>query len=326
MPGGSPEAYDLISPIFSAVAAKVNGSPCVTFIGKGSAGNYVKMVHNGIEYGLMQLIAETYAILREGFGLTNQQIQSVFHQWNRGKLQSYLIEITAEIFKHHDDITGQLLIDVILDKAQQKGTGKWTSQNAMDLGIAIPTIDAALSMRAISANKNERLALSESFPKNHGHHQWDDLWRNKIEDALYCAFIITYTQGFLQIAAANERYQYEVNFYEIARIWQGGCIIRANLLSDIMECFQVDNQQPDLFHHKKMAAHLSEFHEALRESIVLAIGREIPVLAFSSALGFFDASKTARLPLNLVQAQRDYFGSHTYERTDRDGIFHTEWQ
>jgi len=328
MPGGNEAAYREVAPILEAVAAKVNGEPCVAFMGVGSAGHYVKMVHNGIEYGLMQLIAETYDLLRRAGGLDNDALHEIFQGWNEGRLQSFLIEITANIFNRADDQGDGRLVDKILDKAKQKGTGKWTSQNAMDLGIPIPTIDAAVTMRGLSSLKSERMVaadlLANNRPTDGSAADREELLRDA-EAALYFAFIITYAQGMTLLAEASNEYAYELRLPETAKIWRGGCIIRAALLDDIYQAYTTDPKLSNLLLAPGLRDPLRQGRESMRRIIKLANQHRIPNLALSSALQYFDAYTTDRLPLNLVQAQRDYFGSHTYERTDREGVFHTEW-
>ncbi|MCB0572350.1 MAG: NADP-dependent phosphogluconate dehydrogenase [Phaeodactylibacter sp.] len=327
MPGGNPEAYRLVAPILEAVAAKVDGEPCVAHLGSTSAGHYVKMVHNGIEYGLMQLIAEAYDILRNIAGLNNKELHQVFKGWNQGALQSFLVEITANIFLKGDNLGEGWLLDKILDKAKQKGTGKWTSQNAMDMGIPTPTIDAAVTMRGLSALKMERKMASPHYNRaveNHSKVNRDTLVA-QVGEALYFAFIVTYAQGMHQLTEASKEYNYGLNLETIARIWRGGCIIRAALLEEIRKAY---TDQPELRNLLLSPA----FHEpvlhgqhACRSVIKTAIDHGLPTLAFSSALHYFDAYRCEQLPLNLVQAQRDYFGAHTYERADVEGVFHTDW-
>lgn len=325
MPGGELSAYEIIAPIFESVAAKVNDIPCVTHIGRGSAGNYVKMVHNGIEYGMMQMIAEIYQIMKVVFALSNEEIQSIFENWNKGRLKSFLIEITAAIFTEKDDQSNDYLVDKILDKAKQKGTGKWTSQNAMDLGIPIPTIDSSISMRAISSYKNTRKEIASLFPDDIPPIAYNEDWEQQLEGALHMAFLVAFTQGFCQIAAASKEYDYGVNLQSIATIWQGGCIIRAAMLEEIVKAFGNDKALESLLIAPEMSAAISSGNDALRKVVALAVNHRIPVMSLSASLAYYDAFSSAHLPLNLVQAQRDYFGSHTYERTDRDGIFHTDW-
>lgn len=326
MPGGSREAYYLVAPVLEAVSAKVDGEPCVAFMGKGAAGHYVKMVHNGIEYALMQLIAEAYDLLKRVAGLTNAQLQETFARWNQGALQSFLIEITAEIFSQPDDLSSGQLVDQILDKAKQKGTGKWTSQHALDLGIAIPTIDAAVTMRGISAMKEARTQVSEVFPIAEQATASDPAaFTEAVGEALLFAFIMSYAQGLKLLAEASEEMAFDLDMEAIARIWRGGCIIRAGLLEDIRKAYDADPLLSSLLLAPVFRERILRTQSSCREVIVGAVSAGIPTLALSACLAYFDAYRTARLPLNLVQAQRDFFGSHTYERTDRTGIFHTEW-
>jgi 6-phosphogluconate dehydrogenase len=327
MPGGQPEAYALVEPIFKAIAARVNGDYCVTYIGPRGAGHYVKMVHNGIEYGDMQLIAEAYDILHRAGGLSAWELHEVFAEWNQGELESYLIEITADIFARMDDETGKPMVDVILDEAQQKGTGKWTSQNALDLGAPIPTINAAVESRIISAYKKERIAASKLLTGPSAHYKGN---RKELiqamRKALYSAKICSYAQGMNLLKAASEEYGYDLKLGEIATIWRGGCIIRARFLNRIREAYERNSDLPNLLLDPGFKADVESGQEALRFVIKTAVENGVPCLAFSSALAYFDAYRTARLPANLTQAQRDYFGAHTYRRVDKEGVFHTEWQ
>ena len=327
MPGGQDKAWALVKPIFEAISAKVQGEPCVTHIGPRGAGHYVKMVHNGIEYGDMQLIAETYDLLHRGLGLNNAELHEVFAEWNRGELESYLIEITANIFSKSDPETGTAILDLILDEAAQKGTGKWTSQNALDLGAPTPTINAAVESRIVSAYKEERLAASSVLtgpePKISGEKKEVT---GLVRDALYAAKICSYAQGFALMRLASQEYDYNLNYGEIAKIWRGGCIIRARFLNDIRQAFMRDPDLPNLMTDPEFAKAMNARQPALRKVVALAAESGIPALAFSSALAYFDAYRSARLPANLTQAQRDYFGAHTYRRVDREGSFHTDWQ
>ena len=327
MPGGQDKAWALVKPIFEAISAKVQGEPCVTHIGLRGAGHYVKMVHNGIEYGDMQLIAETYDLLHRGLGLNNAELHEVFAEWNRGELESYLIEITANIFSKSDPETGTAILDLILDEAAQKGTGKWTSQNALDLGAPTPTINAAVESRIVSAYKEERLAASSVLtgpePKISGEKKEVT---GLVRDALYAAKICSYAQGFALMRLASQEYDYNLNYGEIAKIWRGGCIIRARFLNDIRQAFMRDPDLPNLMIDPEFAKAMNARQPALRKVVALAAESGIPALAFSSALAYFDAYRSARLPANLTQAQRDYFGAHTYRRVDREGSFHTDWQ
>ncbi len=323
MPGGSKEAYELIQPIFEAAAAKVDQEPCVAYIGPGSAGNYVKMIHNGIEYGLMQLISEIYDLMKRNLGLDNSQIRHAFDSWNQGSLHSFLIEITAEIFSQKDSQSGNDLVDMILDKAKQKGTGKWTSQNAMDLGVAIPTIDMAVSMRALSAQKEARVKAQERYPLPKAAIQ--DLSVEDLEQALFFAFVITYSQGMSLLTAASQEYGYHLDLESISKIWRGGCIIRAALLEDMRIAYEKDPLLSNLLMDPGFAQKVDQTVGSCRKAVQAAIQSTIPVSCLASTLNYFDAFRTGRLPLNLIQAQRDHFGSHTYERTDQPGIFHTDW-
>lgn len=326
MPGGSRDAYQHVKPIFEAVSAKYEGEPCVAYLGPKSAGNYVKMVHNGIEYGLMQLTSEIYDLLKKAGDLTNEELHQTYASWNAGRLQSFLVEITSEIFEQKDDLGNGHLVDKILDKAKQKGTGKWTSQNAMDLGIPVPTIDVAVSMREISALKEERVKADELYGRPAPESVVKKTLVNKAESALYFAFIITYAQGMHQLADASKEYGYELELAEIAKIWRAGCIIRAALLADITEAFKADTELQNLLLSPSFVDKVQETVSAARELVAYGAANGIPLPGLSNALTYFDAYTSSRLPLNLIQAQRDYFGSHTYERLDKEGIFHTEWE
>jgi 6-phosphogluconate dehydrogenase len=327
MPGGQPEAWELVKPIFEAIAAKVDGEPCVAYMGPRGAGHYVKMVHNGIEYGDMQLIAEAYDLLHRGLGLTNAQLHETFTEWNRRELESYLIEITADIFSKTDPETGQALVDLILDEAQQKGTGKWASQNALDLGAPIPTINAAVESRILSAYKEERVAASKVLTGPQAKMNEDrEKFISWMGQALYAAKVCSYAQGFALLRLASHEYGYHLNYAEIARIWRGGCIIRARFLNDIRRAFDETPDLPNLMMADAFTKAMNSRQAALRRVVALAAQAGIPALAFSSALAYYDAYRSSRLPANLTQAQRDYFGAHTYRRIDRDGAFHTEWK
>jgi len=327
MPGGQPAAWEMVEPVFTAIAAKVNGESCVTHIGPRGAGHYVKMVHNGIEYGDMQLIAETYDILRRIGGLSAEELHQVFAEWNRGELESYLIEITADIFTEMDEETGQPLVEVILDEAKQKGTGKWTSQSALDLGAPTPTINAAVESRIVSAYKDERVAASQFLSGPAIAFAGDKATLiQDLRDALYAAKICSYAQGFALLRAASQEYDYDLKYGEIASIWRGGCIIRAAFLNDIRAAFERESGLSNLLMDEEFGRAVQKRQGAMRRVVQVAVGNGVPCLAFSSALAYFDAYRTARLPANLTQAQRDYFGAHTYRRIDKEGSFHTEWQ
>jgi 6-phosphogluconate dehydrogenase len=332
MPGGQPEAWELVKPIFEAIAAKVGadgvrpGEPCVAYMGPRGAGHYVKMVHNGIEYGDMQLIAEAYDILHRGLDLSNAQLHEAFAEWNRGDLESYLIEITADIFTKTDPETGQAVVDLILDEAQQKGTGKWASQNGLDLGAPTPTINAAVESRIVSAYKDERVAAAQVLTGPKPNIAADaKTVINWVRDALYAAKICSYAQGFGLMKLASKEYGYNLNYGEIARIWRGGCIIRARFLNNIRGAFERNPDLSNLMVDPEFAAAMNTRQAALRKVVALAAENGIPALAFSAALAYYDAYRSARLPANLTQAQRDYFGAHTYRRVDREGSFHTQW-
>ncbi|MCJ7467875.1 MAG: NADP-dependent phosphogluconate dehydrogenase, partial [Maribacter sp.] len=318
MPGGSRSAYVHVKPIFEAVAAKFDGEPCVAYLGPKSSGNYVKMVHNGIEYGLMQLISEMYDLLKKAGDLDNDELHALFKNWNSGRLQSFLIEITSDIFLQNDDLGKGRLVDAILDKAKQKGTGKWTSQNAMDLGIPIPTIDMAVSMREISALKQERMQADMLYDRPKVQSFEKKRLKQLAEEALYFSFIMTYAQGMHQLAEASKEYHYELDMALIAKIWRAGCIIRARLLSDITKAFEADRSLPNLLLSQSFVKEIESTVDATRELVAYGATNGIPLPGLSSALTYFDAFTSSRLPLNLIQAQRDYFGSHTYERLDRE--------
>jgi 6-phosphogluconate dehydrogenase len=332
MPGGPREAWDAIAPIFRAIAAKApDAEPCVAYMGPRGAGHYVKMVHNGIEYGDMQLIAETYDLLRRGLGLSVREIAAVFDAWNHGELRSYLIEITAQVLTRVDPDTGQPLVDLILDEAQQKGTGKWMSQNAFDVGAAIPTINAAVEARLLSALKPERVAASTrlSGPSEAQRSPAGTADRQRlisdVRQALYAAKITSYAQGMALLRIASTEYHYAIDPGAVAAIWRAGCIIRADLLGDIRAAFQRDAGLVNLMVDDAFRHALAERQQGWRSAIQTAVGLGIPVPALSASLAYYDAYRSARLPANLTQAQRDFFGAHTYRRVDREGVFHTEW-
>jgi 6-phosphogluconate dehydrogenase len=327
MPGGPKEAYERVKPLFEAVAASVGGEPCVTFLGPGSAGHYVKMVHNGIEYGLIQLIAETYDLMKRGLGLSNDELRDIYERWMKTELNGYLVEITSEIFRRVDEKTGERLIDVILDEAKQKGTGKWTSQDAMELQVPVPTIDAAVSMRDMSALKSERAAAGQLFdgPDNSFHGDREAAL-NQLRDALYVSMVVTYAQGMALLGKASTAYNYGLDLQEVARIWRGGCIIRALLLEDIRAAFRAKPDLPNLMMDPHLSQEVLTRQDALRAVVTTAVQLGIPLPGMAASLAYFDSYRSAWLPASLIQAQRDYFGSHTYERVDERGVFHTEWR
>ncbi|PLR84525.1 MULTISPECIES: NADP-dependent phosphogluconate dehydrogenase [Bacillus] len=327
MPGGQKEAYDLVAPIFKDISAKVNGEPCTTYIGPDGAGHYVKMVHNGIEYGDMQLISESYFLLKNVLGLSAGELHEVFADWNKGELDSYLIEITADIFTKVDEETGKPLVDVILDTAGQKGTGKWTSQSALDLGVPLPIITESVFARFISAMKEERVQASKilSGPEVQAFSGDRQAFIESVRKALYMSKICSYAQGFAQMRAASEEYGWDLQYGEIAMIFRGGCIIRAQFLQKIKEAYDRDPGLKNLLLDPYFKEIVESYQKALREIIGSAVQNGIPVPSFAAALSYYDSYRTETLPANLLQAQRDYFGAHTYQRIDKEGIFHTEW-
>ncbi|MBU2946021.1 NADP-dependent phosphogluconate dehydrogenase [Zobellia uliginosa] len=326
MPGGSKSAYQHIKPIFEAVSAKYKGEPCVAYLGPKSSGNYVKMVHNGIEYGLMQLTSEVYDLLKKAGNFSNEEIHDTFSKWNQGRLQSFLVEITSKILEQKDELGKGHLVDQILDKAKQKGTGKWTSQNAMDLGIPVPSIDIAVSMREISALKEERIEADKLYDRPDVKLLDKEELAKMAEEALYFSFIVTYAQGLHQLADASKEYNYNLDIAIIAKIWRAGCIIRAGLLADITEAFEANKDLPNLLLSDQFVDKIKSTVDSTRKLVAHAAANGIPLPGLSNSLTYFDAYTTSRLPLNLIQAQRDFFGSHTYERLDKEGIFHTEWE
>jgi 6-phosphogluconate dehydrogenase len=330
MPGGPREAWDALAPIFRAIAAKAeDGEPCVDHMGPRGAGHYVKMVHNGIEYGDMQLIAETYDVLHRAGGLSTGEMADVFADWNRGELRSYLIEITARIFQRTDEETGKPLVDVILDEAQQKGTGKWMSQNAFDVGAPIPTVNAAVEARILSALKPERLVASQVLrgPAPGAGTGLADRARlvDAARQALYASKITSYAQGLALLRIASKEYGYGIDPGTVARIWRAGCIIRASLLEDIRHAFARDAALVNLLLDPAFRDAIALRQDGWRHFVQTAVGLGIPVPAMTASLSYYDSYRSARLPANLTQAQRDFFGAHTYRRLDREGVFHTEW-
>jgi 6-phosphogluconate dehydrogenase len=329
MPGGTESAYKELEPILTKIAAQVDDGPCVTYIGTGGAGHYVKMVHNGIEYGDMQLIAEAYDLLRNVLGLNHNQLHEVFAEWNTtDELNSFLIEITADIFTYIDKETNLPLVDLILDAAGQKGTGRWTVLSALELGVAIPTIFAAVNARIMSSYKDERIAASKELTGPTGKYDGDvKTFINQVRDALYCSKMCSYAQGMALIAKASAEFNYKINLPETARIWKGGCIIRAGFLDKIKSAFKDNPGLPNLLLAPEFKQTILDRQEAWREVLCVANKLGIPVPAFSSSLDYFDSYRRDRLPQNLTQAQRDYFGAHTYERIDKPKgeFFHTEW-
>ncbi|MBC7889512.1 MAG: NADP-dependent phosphogluconate dehydrogenase [Ferruginibacter sp.] len=327
MPGGNKEAYQHVKYIFEAIAAKVNGEPCVTYIGPGAAGHFVKMVHNGIEYGLMQLISETYELLKKGLKLDNPAIQKVFAEWNEGRLQSFLIEITKDIFAFKKPGEDHLLLDDIKDEARAKGTGKWTSQVAMDLELPATVIDTAVSMRDLSKYKPLRMQVSASF----GNDQVDlaeagtEQYLARLEQAFYFAMIISYAQGMHLLSKASAEYKYDLKLAEIAKIWRGGCIIRSTFLEQIFKAFSKDHTLAHLLLDGEVQSLINETLPGIRSVVAGAITAGLAIPAYTAAISYFDTIRSGNMPSNLVQAQRDYFGAHTYELRGQEGFFHTEW-
>jgi 6-phosphogluconate dehydrogenase len=327
MPGGTKAAYERVAPIMTAIAAKAkDGEPCVTYLGPGGSGHYVKMVHNGIEYGDMQLIAEAYDLIKRALNLTADEFHRIFSDWNSGELSSFLIEISAKIFAKIDPETGKPLVDLILDKAAQKGTGKWTSQNALDLGAPLPTITAAVDGRILSALKEQRVAAAKRLTGPDGPYRGD---RQQLVEAvragLYAAKICSYAQGMALLKQASDEFGYDLDLGNIAKIWRAGCIIRAELLDDITNAYRRNPNLPNLLLDDKFRTAINAHQEGWRFAVQTAIGLGVPVLATSASLAYFDAYRSARLPANLIQAQRDFFGAHTFERIDREGSFHADW-
>ncbi len=327
MPGGQREAWEALAPIFRAIAAKAeDGAPCVAYMGPRGAGHYVKMVHNGIEYGDMQLIAEVYDVLRRGTGMEPAELADLFAAWNTGDLRSYLVEITASILRHRDPESGAPLVDLILDEAAQKGTGKWTSQNALDVGAPIPTINAAVESRILSSLKSQRVTASRKLHGPEAHYPGD---RARLieaaHQALYASKVTSYAQGMGLLSIASAEYGYALDLSEIARIWRAGCIIRASLLGEIAAAFERDRSLANLLLDESLRVEVESRQQGWRFLVQAAVEMGIPALALSSSLAYFDAYRSERLPANLTQAQRDYFGAHTYRRIDREGVFHTNW-
>jgi len=327
MPGGSKDAYEKIRRILEAVAAKVKGKPCVTYLGEGSVGHYVKMVHNGIEYGIMQLIAESYDLMKRGLGLNNEELSTIYHDWNETELNSYLIEITSHIFAKIDDKTGKSLIDNIVGIAKQNGTGMWTSQSAMELQVPTPIIDAAVIMRDLSVYAKERLQASKLYQrpiKNLSHEK--TAFVKQIKSALFSGILITYAQGFALLNVASRQYAYNLNLEAVSSIWRGGCIIRAALLENICDAFHANPNLTNILLDNNLAQKINENQENLRRVLMEACTFGIPTPALMAALSYLDAYRSVWQPANLIQAQRDYFGAHTYERIDANGTFHTSWE
>lgn len=329
MPGGQKEAYDLVEPILKKIAAKAeDGEACVTYVGPNGAGHYVKMVHNGIEYGDMELIAESYNLMRNLLGLSNDEISDVFNEWKDGELKSYLIDITADILTRKDDLgTGKPIVDVILDRAGNKGTGKWSSQSALELGVPQSLITESVYARYISAMKDERVAASQVLPNPEfdlGDVDKKELVE-KIRRALYFSKIMSYAQGFEQLRVASENYNWNLNYGDMAKIWREGCIIRAQFLQKITDAYEKNPELKNLTLDDYFKKIVEEYQNDVRDIAALAIKAGVACPGFSSAITYYDQYRSAHLPANIIQAQRDYFGAHTYERTDREGVYHYEW-
>lgn len=328
MPGGDKDAYQYLKPILEAIAAKSEGQPCVAYMGNNAAGHYVKMVHNGIEYALMQMISEVYDLLHRAGGYSNEHLHLLFKKWNEGQLQSFLIEITAEVFKTGDSDTPgneDFLIDNILDQAGSKGTGKWTSQEAMDLPVAIPTIDMAVAMRDLSVYKEQRVNAAKLYQSPVNKTTITESNLLDLENAMAFCFAIAYAQGLSMLAKASEVHEMNIPLPDVIKVWKAGCIIRSALLGNFTNAFKKNPTLANLLLDDEIAAVLKNRETSARRIISLAINAKVPVTAMSSALGYYDAFLSDRLPTNLIQAQRDYFGAHTYRRIDKEGVFHTEW-
>lgn len=327
MPGGQESAYKLVEPILTAISAKVNDEPCCTYIGPDGAGHYVKMVHNGIEYGDMQLICEAYQLLKDVVGLDEKQLHATFTEWNEGELDSYLIEITKDIFAEYDEETGKPMVDVILDAAGQKGTGKWTSQSSLDLGVPLSMITESVFSRFLSAMKEERVAASQVL-NGPEVQPWDGDTAEFVENvrkALFASKIVSYAQGFAQLRVASEEYNWNLQYGELAKIWRGGCIIRSRFLQNITDAFTNNPELKNLLLDPFFKDVMHSYQDAWRKVVAAAVTRGIPVPGFASALAYYDSYRSERLPANLLQAQRDYFGAHTFQRVDKEGSFHHNW-
>ncbi|GAB3350438.1 NADP-dependent phosphogluconate dehydrogenase [Arachidicoccus ginsenosidivorans] len=329
MPGGDKAAYDHVKPLLEAISAKVgkDQEPCTAYMGKDAAGHFVKMVHNGIEYAIMEVISEVYDLLKNGLGYTNDQLHELFGRWNDGRLQSFLIEITRDIFATKDPETGGYLVDMILDKAGAKGTGKWTSQDAMDTGVAIPSIDMAVSMRTLSAYKDDRLKAAALYqPVIHKIQEDPAKFEAQVEAALYVSTIICYAQGLSLLVKASEELQMEIPLKDVVKIWRGGCIIRSTLLETFYQAYLADPNLSNILLDAKVAAEVKAGQQDLRDVVSQAAKSGIAIGAIQSSLAYLESFVSAKMPTNLIQAQRDNFGSHTYQRTDKEGIFHTQWE
>ncbi|RXZ77061.1 NADP-dependent phosphogluconate dehydrogenase [Paenibacillaceae bacterium] len=327
MPGGQESAYKLVEPVLTAISAKVDGDPCCTYIGPDGAGHYVKMVHNGIEYGDMQLICEAYQLLKSVLGVSTEELHEIFTEWNKGELDSYLIEITADIFSKYDPETNQPMVDVILDSAGQKGTGKWTSQSSLDLGVPLTIITESVFSRFLSAMKEERVAASKLLkgPQAAPFQGDKAAFIESVRKALFASKICSYAQGFAQMRAASDEYGWDLRYGDIAMIFRGGCIIRAGFLQNIKNAYDRDPALRNLLLDDYFREIVESYQGAWREVVATAVAAGIPIPAFASAISYYDSYRTERLPANLLQAQRDYFGAHTFKRVDKEGSFHFNW-
>jgi 6-phosphogluconate dehydrogenase len=325
MPGGDEKAYQVVQSVLESVAAKVKGEPCVTYIGPGASGHFVKMVHNGIEYGIMQLLAETYELMKTGLKLSDEKMHSAFRTWNEGRLQSFLVEITRDIFAFKEKGVSHLLLEDIKDEARSKGTGKWTSQVAMDLQAPTTLIDTAVSMRDLSKYKALRTKAATMYKGAEAIKSSPDEFLKSIEGALYFSTIIAYAQGMHLLSAASQEFKYNLKMDKIALIWRGGCIIRSVFLEDIYQAYKKDNNLPHLLLDSGIQEKVNGVISNARTVVAAAISSGIAIPAFTAALSYFDTFRSARMPSNLIQAQRDYFGAHTYERIGKEGVFHTQW-
>ncbi|MFD1776119.1 NADP-dependent phosphogluconate dehydrogenase [Paenibacillus rhizophilus] len=327
MPGGQESAYQLVEPILTAISAKVDGEPCCTYIGPDGAGHYVKMVHNGIEYGDMQLICEAYQLLKDVVGLDEKELHATFAEWNKGELDSYLIEITKDIFAQYDAETGKPMVDVILDSAGQKGTGKWTSQSSLDLGVPLSMITESVFSRFLSAMKEERVEASKVLSGPAAEPFSGDKAEiiENIRRALFASKIVSYAQGFAQLRVASDEYGWNLKYGNLAKIWRGGCIIRSRFLQNITDAYENNPELKNLLLDPFFKDVMTSYQDAWRKVVAEAVTRGIPVPGFASALAYYDSYRTERLPANLLQAQRDYFGAHTFKRVDKEGIFHHDW-
>lgn len=327
MPGGQKSAYELVQPILTAISAKINEEPCCTYIGPDGAGHYVKMVHNGIEYGDMQLICEAYHLMKNVLGLDAKELHAIFSEWNKGELDSYLIEITADIFSKYDEETGKPMVDVILDTAGQKGTGKWTSQSSLDLGVPLSMITESVFSRFLSAMKEERVKASAILngPKTESFSGDKAEFIENVRKALFASKIVSYAQGFAQLRVASDEYNWDLQYGELAKIWRGGCIIRSRFLQNITDAYDNNPELKNLLLDPFFKDIIENYQDAWRKVIASAVTLGIPVPGFSSALAYYDSYRTANLPANLLQAQRDYFGAHTFKRVDKEGVFHFNW-